>query len=453
MDNSAKKILLISYHFPPSFEVGGLRIANFARKLPLYNWTPYILTIKEYYLKKVDAGRLKGIEGIKIFRTRLSPTLIQGYLRLKSMYYSVIRRKIVTMEELEKSYSWPNTNSANGEKPPQRLKRYFISLFLMLPDRERNWIIPATLRAVLEIKRKKIDYILTSCPPVSVNLIGLLVKYITGVKWIADFRDPWLNSSGGKRMHVTCAISLKIERWLEKKVIQNADLLIFNTDWLRDEYKKRYAHQDSGKFVYIPNGFDPEFFSKFNALGKYDKFTISYTGSLYVGRTPEPIFMAIKKLAEEGRLDVQKIRIKLVGSCQNVDGIPTSRLVDSYGLGSAVEILDTVPYSESLEIIRRSHLALLLAPNLQFQIPAKVYDYMGVSTKVLALTDEGATEDLVNATGIGKAFRSSDISGVMEFIYQSVHNQKSLVFERDALISKFSLKSITQRLVERLNGI
>ncbi|MFZ3064380.1 MAG: glycosyltransferase [Nitrospirota bacterium] len=447
-----KKILLISYHFPPSVEVGGLRSLNFAKTFPSFGWEPYVLTINDRYLEKVDLERLEDIRTVKVFRTNLNPTLIQLYLKLKSKCYSMLKKEADKINEPKTSSEYSNTISRNSEKLAQRLKRYLISLLLVLPDRERNWVIPATLRALKEIRQKKIEYIFTTCPPYSVHLIGLLLKMITRVKWIADFRDPWM-TTGSKRLYPTCALSIKIEKWLEKMVIEKSDMVTFNVERLKEEYKKKYNSQPPEKFVYIPNGIAPELFSRYSTLEKYNRFTLSYTGSLYVGRTPEPIFMAVKELAEEGRLDIQKIRIKLVGSCRNIDGMPTSRLVDSYGLGSAVEILETVPYSESLEIIRRSHLALLFAPNLKYQIPAKVYDYMGVGTKVLALTDEGAAADFINSTGIGKAFRSSDISGIMEFIYQSVHNQKSLVFEKDTLISEFSLKSITQRLVERLNGI
>ncbi len=448
MNNSAKKILLISYHFPPSAAVGGLRSLNFAKSLPSLGWSPYVLTIKEQYLKDIDKGRLEGLNGTKIFRTNLNPTILQGFLSLKQ---SIFNGKSAEPKKLDASFM-PLQDSAAAHSLISRFKRYLLSIFFVLPDMERNWIIPATLRAIREIRREKIDYIFTTCPPYSVHLVGLLLKMITGVKWIADFRDPWM-TTGSKRTYPTCTLSLKIERWLEKMVIQKSDMVTFNVERLKEEYRKKYDSQLSEKFVYIPNGFDPEFFSRYKSLGKYDKFTLTYTGSFYVGRTPEPIFMAIRKLADEGRIDISKIRVKLVGSCQNIDGTPTARLVNSYGLGSAVEILDTVPYSNALEIVERSHLALLFAPNLRFQIPAKIYDYMGVGTKVLALTDEGAAADFVNSTGIGRAFRSSDISGIMEFISRSFNNQESLSFRKDAIISEFSLKAVTQRLVERLNKI
>ena len=204
-----------------------------------------------------------------------------------------------------------------------------------------------------EIKHEKIDYIFTTCPPYSVHLIGLLLKMITGVKWIADFRDPWM-TTGSKRTYPTCLLSLKIERWLEKMVIQKSDMVTFNVERLKEEYKKKYNSQPSAKFVYIPNGFDPALFSRYKSLEKYDKFTLTYTGSLYVGRTPEPIFKAVKMLVEDGRIDIQKVRIKLIGSCKNIDGAPTSRLIDYYSLEKVVETLDTVPYSDALEIVKRA---------------------------------------------------------------------------------------------------
>src|SRR4030067_3580845 len=353
MNNSAKKILLISYHFPPSAAVGGLRSLNFAKSLPSLGWSPYVLTIKEQYLENIDKGRLEGLNGTKIFRTNLNPTILQGYVRFKSIY-----RKPSEPKDMGISFASSGNGNVSAESMFRRFKRYLLSIFFVLPDMERNWIIPATLRALRELKHEKIDYIFTTCPPYSVHLVGLLLKMITGVKWIADFRDPWM-TTGSKRTYPTCLLSLRIERWLEKMVIQKSDMVTFNVERLKDEYKKKYNSQPSEKFVYIPNGFDPTLFSKYKSLEKYDKFTLTYTGSLYVGRTPEPIFIAMRKLADEGRVDISKIRVKLVGSCQNINGKPTSRLAGSYGLGSAVEILDTVPYSNALEIVKRRQLSLL----------------------------------------------------------------------------------------------
>ena len=93
----------------------------------------------------------------------------------------------------------------------------------------------------------------------------------------------------------------QIESWLERKVVQKANLVLFNVQQLRDAYKNKYTTEPANKFVYIPNGIDQRIFSKIESLKKYEKFTLSYTGSLFVDRSPEPIFMALNKLILEGK--------------------------------------------------------------------------------------------------------------------------------------------------------
>ena len=324
---------------------------------------------------------------------------------------------------------------------------------MMLPDTEKGWIFPAVFRASWEIKRKNIDYILTSAPPYSVHLIGLLVKIITGVRWVVDFRDPWM-STGSKRLFATCNLSLKIEAWLEKQVVQRSDMVLANTEMLLAALKKSYKKQPKNKFLYISNGFDTEVFSKIEHLNKYRQFTLSYTGSLYLGRSPEPIFKALRKLILENRLNIQDISIKLVGNCQYVDSYPTAQMINSYGLDSIVEVIDPVPYLKSLEIIKPTHLALLFAPDQPFQIPAKAFDYIGSGTKILAIAGEGATSDLINSTGAGRVFSPTDIKGIKEFIYNSITNQESLQTGIDSNIArKFDRKLIAQNLAKHLDCI
>lgn len=447
-----KNILLISYHFPPSIAVGGLRIANFAKNLPLFGWNTYVLTIRDHYLKKVDTEKLKDIKGVKIYKTVLFPTILSIYLRLKTAWYGVLRKRRVSMDELTSSYVQPNLTPYGSEKISQKLRRYLVT-FLTRPDLEINWILPAVLRAIKVIKREKIDCILTSCPPYSVHLIGLLARKITGVKWVADFRDPWVTTVP-EGLYVNCALYTKLEGWLEKKVVQVADIVLTTTEKLCSTFKESYKKQLQNKFLCITNGFDTEIFSKIEHLNKYDNFTLSYTGTLYLGRSPKPVFRALKELVLEGKLNLQNIRVKLVGNCQYIDGYPIAPIIHSYGLDSVVEVIDSVPYLRSLEIIMQSHLALLFAPDQPFQIPAKAFDYIGSGTKILAIAGEGATSDLINSTGAGESFYPSDIQGIKEFISRSITNRESFRAGLNSnIVRKFDRKLIAQNLAKHLSSI
>ena len=260
----AGKILLISYHFPPSAEVGGLRIANFARRLPRFGWTPYVLTIEDRYLHTVDAGRLEGMVPARIFKAGRTPTVSQAYLACKKTVRRLLRQPDLASAKPNRAASAAPARS--GEAMSRRLRRYVLS-FLSLPDAERSWLLPALLEAVRVVRREKIDCILTSCPPYSTHLVGLLVKWISGVRWVADFRDPWM-TAGSKSLYATCAASLGIERRLERTVVGNADLIVANTGRLCEALKTAYGSVSSDRFVCITNGFDSEYFSAFSQLPK-----------------------------------------------------------------------------------------------------------------------------------------------------------------------------------------
>jgi glycosyltransferase involved in cell wall biosynthesis len=280
-------------------------------------------------------------------------------------------------------------------------------------------------------------------------LIGLAVKMITGARWAADFRDPWM-TTGWKRAYPTCALSMRIEAWLERKVIEKADLLLFNVERLRDAYRKRYAHVPGERFVFIPNGIAPRALEQTAEAAKYERFTLSYTGSLYVGRSPEPVFEAVSRLIRKGKAAPEAIRIHLVGECRMVEGIPTALLIRKHGLESSVEVCDPVPYAEAMEVIRRSHLALLLAPRLPFQIPAKAYDYLGTGVRILAIAEDGGTSDLIRDTGSGRAFASDDVDGIEAFILEEMAARRSATPAQRAALARFDARRITEEFVSHL---
>jgi glycosyltransferase involved in cell wall biosynthesis len=445
-----KKILIISYHFPPSQAVGGLRAANFARFLPSSGWQPSVLTIKDKYVDNKDNERLQGLESIIIYKTNKLPKMMELYSLVKSSVKMIVKR---TQNRADGSPA-SGTGEDEGETSEstlQRLKRYYASLFLALPDYEKNWILPAAIKAVREIRRNKIDCILTSCPPYSVHLVGLLAHMATGVKWIADFRDPWYVASK-KRMYPTCPLSRKIESLLERQVMKRASLVLCNTERLRDTLESAYSKVKKNGFVYIPNGISTDIFSGLNNLPKYEKFTLTYTGSLYFFRTPEPIFKALKELVDEGQLDRDSFNIKLVGHCETIDGSPTIDLVSAYGLVGNVEIIPPVPYLKSLEIVKKSHLALLFAPDQPFQIPAKVYDYIGTGTRILALAGEGATADMVEKTSTGNVFQPGNHDDLKAFLFDSITKQVA-VSETVTLeaMKKFDREKVVSDLAGYLN--
>jgi glycosyltransferase involved in cell wall biosynthesis len=442
------RILLISFHFPPSAAIGGMRMANFARWLPALGWEPQVLTIAERHIELLDSERMRDVDGVAIHRTSILPSALDLYGAAKARLRGARRAPPGATEAAQEAL--PATGPAR-ESLRARLRRYVLS-FLLLPDHERGWIIPATRAAVRLLRRERMQWFMTSCPPYSVHLIGLAVKSLTGARWAADFRDPWM-TTGSKRMYPTCALSRRIESWIEKKVVERADLVVFNVERLSHAYRERYHHVRADKFVHIPNGIAPRLIEDARPVQKYERFTLAYTGSLYVGRTPEPVFQAIARLIAEGRTKPDAIRVKLVGHCRTVNGVSTAALARRHGLEACVEITDPLPHSEAMDVVRRSHLALLLAPRLPFSIPGKVYDYLAAGTRILAIAEDGGTADLVRSTGAGSTFSGDDVDAIKEFIHAEMRGAAPAERDRAAVIARFDVRRLTEDLVAHLGRV
>jgi len=447
LKSGAPRILLISYHFPPSAAVGGQRMANFAASLVSLGWNPYVLTIQDKDIEQVDAERLADVRGVHIHKAAVLPTAA-GILSFLVVWLRKLRSGRSRQPSASKPAASWHPSAATRETLVRRMRRYLFS-FLLLPDFERGWICPAILAAIRVVRRHRIGWIVTSCPPYSVHLIGLAVKLLAGTRWVADFRDPWM-TTGSKRLYPTCALSIRIESWLERKVMEKADLVVFNVERLRNAYRARYVDVAADKFVFIPNGIRAR---ATGTIPKYDTFTLSYTGALYVGRSPEPVFQALSRLIQKGTVAPQGVRIKLVGQCRTINGTPTSAVIRKYGLESVVDVQDSVPRNEALEIVRRSHLALLFAPNLPFQIPAKVYDYLGAGTRILAIAEDGGTADLVRDTDAGRTFSAEDVEGITAFIHDEMISRRSMNGSHAASLLRFDLRNITEELVGHLDRI
>jgi glycosyltransferase involved in cell wall biosynthesis len=449
-----KKILFISYHFPPDNAVGALRIVRFSRYLPSFGWEPLVLTLKDRYRDRLGAG-MKDVEHVTVVQTITLPRMKDIYLRIRDIGSGLFRGKNRIQPKEAHIFFQQKTDEQKNETFFQKVKRYGISLFIFLPDQSKNWVIPALLRAVYEIKRKKIECAFTSGPPHSVHLIGLLAKKMTGTAWVADFRDPWIDSLHDRPASTRSALSDRIERWMEKQVIRNADKVLTTTKALREVFLKKYPMVSRDKFIYVPNGIDRDKIPLEPPSEKYPKYTITYAGTLYEGRSPVPVFEAIRNLIAQGRIGPDEICLKLVGNCDLIDGRATADVVEEYGLQNVVEVSGHVPYDKAIQVMRNSHLLLLIVPsNHDLCIPAKVYDYFGVEAKILAVTEYGATFDLINETGAGRCFSPGDIDGISECLYEFMKNGNQESSKLDpSRYRQFDAKQITQRLAEALSAV
>jgi glycosyltransferase involved in cell wall biosynthesis len=442
----SRRILLAAYYFPPDAAVGALRLARFARALPDFGWEPLVLTVRDEYRDQgFDGTRVKGLENITIVRTGVLPRIGR---RLRPAFSRLFRRRNGAPTSTE-SRAVATASRDGRERAAQRFKRWIISLAVLLPDEKKRWAIPAAFEAVKLIRRRKIEYVMTSGPPFSAHFIGLVAKVFTGARWIADFRDPWIDLLPERFPHTRSTVSDFLEGCMEASVARVADTVVVTTPRMQAAIRARYPRIAPDRFVCITNGIDSAAFQACGARGKYDRLTITYTGNLYFDRTPEPLFEAVSRLLQDRRIGAQDIRIKLVGQSRSCNGADTKAMADGYGLRDIVEVLDPVPYPEAVRMMQRSHLVLVLAPRRhQLVVPAKLYDYLGSGSTILAIAEPGATADLIEETASGRCFSETDVAGLRRYLEELIEGERfRTIGNAPESFSRYNLRQLTGRLV------
>ena len=391
--NNMKKILIVSYHFPPDASVGGMRPAKFAKYLPQFGWEPIILTVKERYHPLIDQSKLKGL-GLapRVYRTRMLPQPGRLYLALN------IRLRKATPEPANTPAT---TSSSNHRGIPSSIKRALGSLEC-LPDDKQTWIPVAVPTAAKIVRQHNVDALLTTGPPMSCHVIGLLLKAVTGRRWIADFRDPWLLNREGSVLPST-AFSRAAEAWLEQKTMLNADSVVFTTDRAQAYLHQRYPFLTS-KSAVILNGYDPSDFNggPIDACPRHhDTFTLTHTGTIYQQRSAEPLLRCLSDLIRAGRIPRARVRVNFVGFTPTAVRERATQL----DLADVVTFIDFMKYEECVDLLHRSDVLLLFAQGQPLQIPTKLYDYIAVGRPILVFAEDGATADLAgrlpHATVVG----------------------------------------------------
>jgi len=434
----ARRLLVVTYHFPPSAEVGGLRVQKFVKHLPALGWHPQVLTIDERDCDALDYSRLRDVASATIERTRVLHDPATVFVRVRRR---LARRRVTSDADRARP------GAVSDERG--RLRRTVIELS-RVPDPQVGWL-PLALARVLRIRRRgRIDAVLTSGPPQTCHLVGLVLKELTGVPWLADFRDPWVgNPRGGEEIAVSRRINATLERW----VIRAADRVVSTNDVHRAELAARYP--GLGKFVTISNGFDADDCAKVPDPELPARFTIVHLGTIYGRRSARSSVQALAELITDGTIPSSDVHLALIGAGGTPEPLPPHV---AGPLATSVEYLDTVDYVDALTWMHRADVLLLLAQGQPRQVPAKTFDYLAMGGSILAVTDaDGATASIVR--DVGGTVVPDEIAPIKAAIaaayarYRRGDRARLSCPWRRPGIARFDRRHLTRRLVGELNAL
>ncbi|HEY5800080.1 MAG TPA: glycosyltransferase, partial [Burkholderiaceae bacterium] len=274
-----------------------------------------------------------------------------------------------------------------------------------------GWLLGALPAGLSLVRRYQPQVLWTTYPIATANLIGLALRKLTGLPWIADLRDPMTDD-----FHPTDPLKRKIYRWIERKTVHHCTLAVCTTPGAIDTYTARYPELPRSRFTLIENGYDEENFrSAGDDLPPRDPaqpFTLIHSGIIYPSeRDPAPLFAALSELKAEGAIDASRLRVVLRATAH--DGY-VNGLLAQYGIQDLVSTAPHVAYRDALrEMLTADGLLILQASNCNHQIPAKLYEYLRANRPILALTDSaGDTAATLRSAGVDSIAPLDDKDGI-----------------------------------------
>lgn len=428
-----KKILFICYFFPP---FGGVRV------LRNYSFIKYLSRISEYDLHIITSNFFSdGIED-------------------KFLYYSLLNRKNISIHslpsfnfetlvsKLKSLFYKKNKKTKNTEIKENLLLKKIINSFL-IPDHYILFVILNFFKIYSIIKKIKPDIIFTSSPPHSMHLTGLLFKKKFKIKWVADFRDPWI----GHKPFIEPVILLKnFNKYLEHSVIKNSDKIITCVEQIIENFKSNYPEIEEKKFSLILNGYDDEFFEKArNEIRLIEQnitkknIIIAYTGSFNVWRSPEPIIKGLKYFEENIKFDY-KLILDICGVCpETYKSLPLK-----YNLTkNSVNFYNHINYYESIKKMLTADINLLIVSDREGALvpTAKFSNYLAAKKPILALLPAGSIiKNFINDK-IGIALENFSDKDIAFALLNIIENYEKFLYNfQNTDISVFSRYSQALKL-------
>jgi len=417
-----KKVLIITYYWPPSGGAGVQRWLKFAKYLPEFGWQPVILTVDPEYASypQRDESLISEVDPECLVFTTKS-------FELYNFYKLISGKKEV-----------PYGGFANDSKEGllQKLSKFFRGNFL-LPDPRKGWNKYALKRAVELIRQFDIDTVVTTSPPHSTQLIGLKLKQKFNIKWIADLRDPWTDIYYYNQFMHT-ALASKIDKQYERKVVENADLLITVSEDVKRIFAEKSKLPIAAKTMVIPNGFDEDDF-RIEEVPAETKMIITYTGTISEVYDVDCLLKALCLLEEDLK---SQILIRFVGK------VPPSVEQKFRNTQLEIEMVGYVDHPKSIEYLLRSDLLLLVIPKVKNNkgiLTGKFFEYLASQKPILAIgPTDGDLAKIIQETQCGRLFDYSDQEGMVNFIQDRLNHRSFL--PNNEIAAEYSRKQLTRRI-------
>jgi glycosyltransferase involved in cell wall biosynthesis len=428
-----KKVLIITYYWPPSGGAGVQRWLKFVKYLREFGWEPVVYTAENPEMPSEDPSLFKDIpENLTVIK--------QPVWEPYNLY------KKFTGSKAEKI----NAGFLSENKKPKLTQKVAVWVRgnFFIPDARKFWINPSVQFLSKYLQENQVDAIVSTGPPHSMHLIALKLKEKFNIPWLADFRDPWTNIDYYDQLMLS-GWADRLHKRLEKKVIENSDALVVVGNTMKEEFDAMGAKN----IKVITNGFDKDDIPTAPTILDL-KFTIVHTGSFVKTRNPQTLWKAIAEVKKSDSSFWENLQIKLVGK---VD-VDVMESLKQYGLAEHVLKIDYVQHDEVMKIQQSAQVLLLCLNNTRNAkgiLTGKMFEYIASHRPVLCIGPEdsdGAV--IIKGTGAGYVADFDDEKRAGEIISNLYSKYKSGNLNVDPKgIEQYSRRELTGKLAVILDGL
>ncbi len=424
-----RRLLIVSYCYPPFPAMGSARIASFVRHLPAFGWKTAVVTIRPGRLAPFQLPQLEDESSEQICRTPV--------LDISRLF------KALAGGRLEGN----NVSRAHASRKGglRRLALALYDRFLAFPDSAWPWYYLGRRRALAFAHDFGPDLLLSSSPPETAHVLGAYLGRRLGIPWVPDFRDPWSQTP----WRDFSPRGLAAARALERKVIAGAAALCTVSEPIAEALSRLHA---KSAFT-VTNGFEPGPVPESPPQGP---FRLLYTGMIYPGRRePGIIFEAVRLLRLEGRAAPRNLRLVFYGPNHQL----TRRLAASHDVSDFVDTPGEISREEAQVEQRRAHALLQLEwndPRTAGVFPGKFFEYLGAGRPILAVGPrDSVVENVLRETGAGNI--AHDAPAAAELLARALalwkEGRSAAAPRNEENIARYTRRAQASKLAERLEGI
>ncbi|MEX2402292.1 MAG: glycosyltransferase [Rhodothermales bacterium] len=431
-----KQLLFISYYFPPSGGPGVQRSLKFVKYLADFGWNPTVVTVRPEHASYPD----------------LDPALM---------------RDVPPSTRVERTYAWdPYAMYANvlgrskqdvvsvgflGEAETnfrQRIARW-VRANVFLPDARVGWVPFAAARGHALLERDGFDAMLTTGPPHSTHLAGLLLHLMHGTPWLVDLRDPWTGIDYYADLPMS-PLARAVDAWMEGLVLNNASAGTVVSESMGRSLLERARLP----LKVIENGFDPADVEEIDAGPPEDRFVVRHVGSLNQARNPTVLWKALAALRPDETMP--ELRLVFTGNVEPA----VLQAAAAYGLDHLIETSAYVPHEKAIALMHEATLLLLCINRVEGAegiVTGKLYEYVASGRPVLGIgPPAGDAARVLGATDAGRMFGFDDVAGVHAYLRASYNAWKSgrgLTGARPERAARYSRREQTRKLADMLSSM